>query len=677
MSVPSVTDPTDAPSNTATNDGLPAILSGMAIESQLGQPITQNLRVRVDVPAPPTGLINEYANKIRMGAMSSNLYGSAYEVDNIGTFAAATNLTRVTPTKKCTSGPAAGTGTKCITEADCGGSASTTYCTVVGNMDGAAIISAIGKGHCSTTTATECTKQAHCPSGESCYPGYCSTTTATPCGTDSNCPTGETCITVGNHTTGLISSIDTLKAASWTPFAEAFYNAIGYFAMAPSDATGKTSRTDLRLNSGDFPDAMNPSEYVCQSNNILLITDGGSTADLNSDMATVVDTYKAVSGNATGACNYFQGSQNLDDLAWLARHRNINTFERTNATTTQPVKKNQMINTYVVSTGADNGVAPTSVCNNITLLNQTANKGGTSLLRSDLPEQYEDTLRKAFAQVAGGTASGTAASILSNSEGSGANILQAVFFPFKEFENSTSASWIGEMQNLWYFVDPYINNSTVREDTDRDNSLHIVNDFAVDFQFKGGETVAVLSKDTDGNGAGDTVVTSAVDPRAFSQGYCSTSTFTKCAADSACPSGETCVFASIVNADDVNSIWRAGKRLWERDISSVPRKLYTYLYGSSATGCTGTFSVNGLVDLVNWTALGGDDRCIIMKTLQASSLTEAQSIIDFAHGYDSAGSIDGHTPRNRTVAIARRNADGTHQAITDSHVWKLGDIIAS
>lgn len=657
---PNVTDPTDSPANSASTSSIPAILSGLAIESQLGQPISQNLRVRTAVPSAPSGLVQEYGSKIRMGVMKFNDFGSAYEVTNIASLAAATDLNRVTATKTCSAASGAASGTRCLTEFDCGGSAATAYCTVAANQDGAQIVALIGKGHCSATIATACTKQAHCPSGETCVSDG-----------------------VGDHSTGLVSSIDGLRAASWTPFSEAVYNAIGYFAIDPTDATKKTSRTDLRLNATDFPDAMNPSEYVCQANNILLITDGGSTADLNSSVTGLVDTYKSVSGNVTGACGYFQGSQNLDDLSWLARQRNINTFSKSSASTTKPVKKNESITTYVVLNGPDNGQA--GECNNVTLLNQAANKGGTALLKTDLPEQYENTLRTAFAAVAGGTASGTAASILSNSEGSGANILQAVFYPSKEFETEsgqttpTSASWIGEMQNLWYYVDPFIGNSSVREDSNVDKALHVVNDYVTEFQFKGGETIAVLKKDANGDGSGDSVVTTAMDARVKSQGYCSTTTDTKCATDSGCPAGETCTIQGIVNADDVNSLWRAGKQLWNRDLSSSPRKLYTYLYGSSAAACGATtFSVTGLYDLaaINWNTIGANDKCIIKAYLQAADDTEAINIIKFVQGYDhsdydlSAGkitsTIGGNKPRNRSVQIG-----GTKK------VWKLGDIIAS
>jgi len=660
-----VTDPTNPPSAVVATENLPAILSGLGVEAQLGAPIL-TLPVRIETSVPPSNLVQEYAQKIRMGLMAFNTYGSSTEVTS----------GLLTATKVCSNDP-----TKvCTQDIDCGKDSTGTYydCNNAGDSDAAKILSLIGKGHCSSTTTTECTKKVHCPGTETCVNDG-----------------------VGSHTTGgLVYSIDSLRAATWTPFAEAYYNAIGYFGVSPSDSTGKTSRTDLRINSGDFPDSMNPSEYVCQSNNILLVTDGSSTADQNSAKTDLVDAYKAVSGNVTGTCTKYAGSQDLDDLSWLARHRNINTFDKTTASTTEPLKKNEYITSYIVFNGADNGEA--ADCNNTTVLTKAANNGGTDVLKADIPDQYEDTLRRAFEQVAGGTASGTAASILSNSEGSGANILQAVFYPSKDFETEsgqtipTSATWIGEMQNLWYYVDPYIGNSSVREDTINDpvnvKALHVVNDYVTEYQFKGGETIAVLKKDTNGDGSGDTVVTEAMDARIKNQGYCtntsnlSISTYAKCVNDDGCTTGETCNVQGIVNADDVNSLWRAGKLLWSRDLDTVAgkRKLYTYLYGSSFADCgASTFSVNGMYDLaaIDWSSISATNKCILKAYLNipnpaTAADSEAINIIKFVQGYDHedydsstgkiTGTIDGKKPRNRSVQI-----DGS------KNVWKLGDIIAS
>jgi type IV pilus assembly protein PilY1 len=76
------------------------------------------------------------------------------------------------------------------------------------------------------------------------------------------------------HPTDLIAAINDIKATYWTPLAESIYNAIGYY----------TQNSTLRLDAADF--AMNdPITAWCQNNNILIITEGASTADLNTTVS--------------------------------------------------------------------------------------------------------------------------------------------------------------------------------------------------------------------------------------------------------------------------------------------------------------------------------------------------------------------------------------------------------
>ena len=130
------------------------------------------------------------------------------------------------------------------------------------NADGAKLLYPVGFGVCSHDNAVTCTTNENCSTLVS----------------RQHLPyTGG-----GSHSSGLVNQIDALKASSWTPFSEAFYNAIGYFAYtAPT-----VSRTALRINDGtnagqpvDFPADMNPSQFPCQQNYLLLISDGVSTAD--------------------------------------------------------------------------------------------------------------------------------------------------------------------------------------------------------------------------------------------------------------------------------------------------------------------------------------------------------------------------------------------------------------
>ena len=82
ITVPPVVDPTDAPSDTSVYDNLPAIISDVGVESQLSQPF-DTLTVRIKdlsaTPAAPTGLLNDFSNTIRMGAMSFDFNGSSSE----------------------------------------------------------------------------------------------------------------------------------------------------------------------------------------------------------------------------------------------------------------------------------------------------------------------------------------------------------------------------------------------------------------------------------------------------------------------------------------------------------------------------------------------------------------------------------------------------------------------
>jgi type IV pilus assembly protein PilY1 len=220
-------------------------------------------------------------------------------------------------------------------------------------------------------------------------------------------------------------------------------------------------------------------------------------------------------------------------------------------------------------------------------------------------------------------ASGTAASILSNSEGSGANMLQAVFFPDKIFSNSTEATWIGEMQNLWYYVDPFIGNSSVREDTDYTTGNHVMsltNDYIANFYFDNDQlnTMVTRTRDANGDGLGDTLI-------------------------------------DTVSSDAVKSIWRAGKKLWAKSASA--RTIHTSIDGVSLLPYAGD-SFGGFYSAATRAAA-------LQPYLQAAnndSNAEAIKIINYIRGTDQTNY------RNRKVSLL---------AADTASEWKLGDIISS
>ena len=649
MATPNVTDPTDAPSDTTVADNLPAIISGVGVEAQVGPPVGR-MRVRMATATAPTGLVQQFGNQIRLGAMSFNQYGSASE----------TGLVAVHVPKVCSDNA----NLVCTQNNDCASNS----CVAASNLDGARVVYPIGLGVCATMTGTACQVDSDCASGKSCLSNYCGTKGSTVCTTVSNCSgSNQACIPddVGAHTSGTLTrAIDDVVANTWTPLSEAYYNAIGYYAQIASGSDAGKSRTALRLNAIsttstdftgatsppiDFNEILNPSEYRCQQNYTLLISDGSSTADRNTDVNALATLYAgqagvtqvACSGASSGSSADYGGNNNLPIMSWIAKNRSISDFSLSGTpSTAAPVNARDSFTSYVVFNGETNGAA--GDCNSLTLLTKTAAKGGTTLKQANKPDELKTALTSVFTDVAAKAASGTAASILSNSEGSGANIMQAVFYPKKIFDNSTAANWIGEMQNLWYFIDPKINNSTIREDTDGDLKLNLVNDNVVRFTFdtSSNKTLVQLYQDTNGDGAGDTAVGGLIDP------------------------------------DLVKSIWRAGRQLWSRDLSADPRTIYTPVL-PSGTAVSGT----GLMKF-SWSS--PDNSTVLQPYLQAASSSDAVKIMKYVHGFDFPGDS---TMRSRTVQGGSIPAATVSTVDTDLYVtnprdkgigvWKLGDIISS
>ncbi len=617
MSLPPVTDPTNVVlDQTNSYANLPAVIADVAIAGQLGAPLKlvsggveyPAATVKVSSTNPdgtvtvPSGLMQTFASKIRVGVLSFNYNGSKTEC--------AANTSIPCP-KICSSSSGANAGNTCTTAVDCcvGGNGCTCDDTTAAtNIDGGRLLYPVGKGTCIHDGTTACTTNENCIS--LLHP------------TSSCTMTGA-----GTHSSGLVREIDELKAASWTPFSEAFFSAIGYFAyMSPT-----TSRTGIRINSADFPGDLNPSQYACQQNYVLLISDGNPTADQESTVMAVSNAYKTSAGLTGGTCPDYKGSSNLPILSWLARNKKISSFTGTPGTSPDAVTMRDKISTYVVFNGQNNTAA--GECNSVTMMSNTATKGGGRFYQAENPKQLEDGLRTTFEEIAAKAASGTAASILSNSEGSGANILQAVFYPKKIFDNATEASWVGEMQNLWYFVDPYINNSTIREDTNLDFKLNIRNDYVARFAFDAtaDKTMVQLLSDDDGNGTGDTLQGGLIDP------------------------------------DNVKSLWRAGKLLWARDLVDNPRKLYTSTNANKASALFKPsliyFSSATYPGTIGGTAIASNSDTL--APFLDVSTAEAPNLIDWVHGLDSS------TYRSRTVQI--RNSLGT----LVSGTWRLGDIISS
>jgi len=673
--------------------------------------------VKVALATPPTGLIVKYSDRIRFGAQTFMNNGSGTECGG-SSLIRCINVCAVTRTRMCyfdTDCPFV-SGSATVHEG-CGG---------LERADGAKIISYVGAGHCSVTTTKACNVDYDChsetPADQYCEPslgsGKCSVTTTTACNIDADCasltPSGQFC--KPDHSSGLIKQIDDIPATSWTPFAEGFYNAMGYFART-SDYTDKINppasrhidilHPDDKFNFLSAPNTQtsyesdkNPSQYRCQSNNLLLITDGMTTTDQNSaseGLATLYapqvpytiggTTFKpadtstspvtpATTGynsadnhgyDATNKCPPYAGSRSLNNLAWVAKNRNIKTLSTSSpASTTPPGSASESITTYVVYSGPQTSTEP-GLCDPKTLMSSTAINGGTTLYAATDPTSFNAQMDMAMSTVAAKAASGTAASILSNSEGSGANILQAVFYPKKIFEAGTAVSWVGEMQNLWYFVDPYIQNSTIREDTDNDRTLNLVFDNVVRFAFDSSSDKTMVQRYRDSDG--DAVVT------------------------------DSDKVGGLIDPDFVKSIWRAGMKLWERndDITRTPhdhRTIYTGAY-STPDSTPQLFDVDGAFDTKTelWTNLQ------IPAGTPEERLALTGKLINYVRGNDQEDDpaapclnspsctyrkrkvtmsvCSGNFQKRCTLATAATDCPTGDSCMNVNSEWKLGDIISS
>ncbi len=208
------------------------------------------------------------------------------------------------------------------------------------------------------------------------------------------------------------------------------------------------------------------------------------------------------------------------------------------------------------------------------------------------PLKMEQQLERAFSEILRRVASGTAASVLSSSEGTGANLLQALFYPKRTF-NDVEIDWTGEVQNLWYYIDPNIQTSSIRDDYSngsQDWKLILTQDRTINFYFDYTESKTKVRRYRDSNGDG--------------------------LADE---------YENTIDIDELTSLWKAGKKLHSRDLNSDPRTIYTTIDGS------------------NFLEFKTENASTLKTYLNLSTESDAYNIIRYIHGFDMPGF------RNRTV----------------------------
>jgi hypothetical protein len=276
-------------------------------------------------------------------------------------------------------------------------------------------------------------------------------------------------------------------------------------------------------------------------------------------------------------------------------------------------------------------VCTANKCDATASLNYAVAQGGGEYFKVEEPQKFEEILDAAFEAILARASSGTAASVVASGEGQGANIIQAIYYPKRKFSgdpidasDDVDITWIGSMQNLWFHVDPTILRSTIREDTDKNRTLHLSNDNILVFKFDTQEeqTKVELWNDSNGDGLADSLV-----DEVYLEEFLRKST----------------------------NLWEAGVNLWKRDITADPRNLKTHI-GNSTTLIAFDPNDAGIV-------------AQLQPELLAADAAEAKDIMDYVHGKAVAGY------RDRTVSYDANNS-GAIEA-DETHVWKLFDNVNS
>ena len=454
-------------------------------------------------------------------------------------------------------------------------------------------------------------------------------------------------------TTSMQTSIDNMEPDTWTPLAETLYEVTRYFSQ--EDPYYSNSPADYQKGSvqiGYDPywykystlDSSLTDMYVpCAKSFVLMLTDGESNLDRSIPGSSTSSPYAPCSLTNIKACSGYGGSPNnpnprfagttigttysssgtdyLIDAAYWARTNDMRPGSETDVPTTwrQSIPGTQNVTLYSVymfgrgSTllkdaavyGGFNDLNGNNKPDCTTIAAECyRDTDGDGVVRSDGTDDpltyyegddgyaLETNIRSAISAILKRASSGTAASVLASGEGSGANIVQAIFYPKRTFD-TTDIDWTTTLQNLWYYLDPQLGSSTIREDTDSDKELELEKDDIVHFAFDATEQKTKAS-------------------RYASDAY-----------------GTEGALIDTLDSENLHYLWEAGSILQSRNIGTDPRTIYTTTDGSTltsnfTTGNAGTFQ----------------------SLLQAADLTNAQNIISYVRG-DS--DVDTSLYRARTV----------------------------
>ena len=384
----------------------------------------------------------------------------------------------------------------------------------------------------------------------------------------------------------VVSHINTTRPTTNTPLGETLWTVTGYFAQDGSMLSGPGpmyNSGDFGIGNGAGQDPWNygtstaPRRPICAKSFVLYITDGEPCSDGNlpaslSNYASGRSAFNCSGGSCPSVAKPNGGSFTASTFpscsagGYTAGIEDVALYMHTTDLRSSTLGANDMSGTQNLTLYTIFAFGKGS-----TLLRYAAINGGFEDNGSHVPTpqstwdknndgepdnfyeafdgaELENAARDALSGILKRASSGTAASVLASGEGSGANLIQAVFYPRRPFGDDI-VWWTGSLQNMWYFVDPFFANANIREETTVDSKLNLTNDYIAQFYFDNVAEVTKVRRWVDANGDGVADNTAALTPD--------------------------------LGFENLSSLWEAGKRLWLRNLGSAPRTIYTTLNGST------------------------------------------------------------------------------------------------
>ncbi len=297
---------------------------------------------------------------------------------------------------------------------------------------------------------------------------------------------------VGAVCSDMVTAIEDEEAQNWTPLAETFYEATRYFQAT----TGYFNSTNYA--------AHDPIINGCDKNFVIIITDGESTQDQDMPEHNNFDSYEPDTVPTYWPSN---GSEDLRDITFWGHVTDLRPDD-------YPTWNNTIFTYCIYTFGQNEDDA-------VTLLNRAARNGGfddqngnnipdleaewdydgdgyaNSFYMAEDGDKLEDALEYTFIDIMRRLDAASAVSVVTNSLKGEGTAFQAIYSP-KRLVGEKTLQWIGNVQALW--LDQLGN---LREDTDNDGYLDMIDDYIVRIYFDGEHTMGERYDDSDGDGVYD------------------------------------------------------------------------------------------------------------------------------------------------------------------------------